>query len=291
MPDASIRHRHAAAAADSSAATDSSGTRANGKADAASTPQLPRSSSRRRGCCATLACVVLAMLSAAALGALATHGGSPTAVWMSVNFRMMRLFRDLSRVKARKRRFGQKDALMPVLMGKEEPLPLGDASAGLALTLEELEEFDGRPLEGSSERSNLYLAIHGRIYDVTAGAAFYGPGRSYNKLTGKDATRAFCTGCLEPACLISSTAGLMEEQKAEAHRWIELYEHHDKYKLVGQVRTPSAAELSDGAAEDAAEDAAYLAEIAASEAEYERDKVDAAQHAERSKKHKPFRPR
>jgi len=234
---------------------------------------------------------MLLALSLLSLAALATHGGSPHAVWSSINFRMMRLFRDLSRVKARRRRFGQKDALMPVLMGTEEPLPLGDASAGLSLTLEELEEFDGRMLEDSNEPSNLYLAIHGRIYDVTAGGAFYGPGKSYHKLVGKDATRAFCTGCLEPACLISNTQGLTEAQLNEAHRWIELYEHHDKYKLVGQVRHPSAAELSDSSVDEAEEDAAYLAELAASEAEYKQEEVKAALAAERSKKHKPFRPR
>jgi len=83
--------------------------------------------------------------------------------------------------------------------------------------------------------------------------------------------------------------GTWEAQLREAQRWIELYEHHDKYKLVGQVRQPSAAELSDGAGAEEEEEA-YLAEIAASEAEYEREQLEAAQSAERSKKHKPFRP-
>ena len=259
----------------------------DGDSKAASAAPAP---ARCRTCCNGLVSVVLAAIAVATVGALATHGGSPAAVWASVNFRMMRLFRDLSRVKARQRRFGQKDALMPVLMGKEEPLPLGDASTGLSLTLEELEEFDGRPLDGSNEHSNLYLAIHGRIYDVTAGAAFYGPGRSYHKLVGKDATRAFCTGCLEPACLIASTDGLSDVQLREAQRWIELYEHHDRYKLVGQVRQLSAAELSGGVTDEEQDDA-YLAEVAAAEAEYQREQLEAAQYAERSKKHKTFRPK
>ena len=57
------------------------------------------------------------------------------------NFLLMRFFRDLSRAKARRRRFGQRHALMPVLLGREAPLPLEDASLGLGLTLEELSEF------------------------------------------------------------------------------------------------------------------------------------------------------
>ena len=50
---------------------------------------------------------------------------------------------------------------------------------------------------------------------------------------GRDATRAFCTGCLEEACLIASLHGLTEAQAREADRWVELYEYHDKYHLVG----------------------------------------------------------
>ena len=38
------------------------------------------------------------------------------------------------------------------------------------------------------------------------------------------------------ACLISSLHGLTEAQAREADRWVELYEHHDKYHLVGLLR-------------------------------------------------------
>ena len=30
--------------------------------------------------------------------------------------------------------------------------------------------------------------------------------------------------------------GLTASQQREAERWIELYEHHDKYKLIGMIR-------------------------------------------------------
>ena len=242
---------------------------------------------------------------------------------------------------------------MPVLFGREEPLPLGDASLGLSLTAEELSEFDGRPLsERPGETAALLLSINGRIYDVTAGKAHYGPGRSYHKLVGKDATRAFCTGCLEPACLIPNTAGLRDDQLKEADRWIELYEHQcarpldspragpctagclarsamcvclrmhartlacscacvcarflsptlcsyarrgslrsDKYKLVGQLREAAPDVSADGDADDDAAAAEEAAEAAAAAAEWERERVERAEVAERSKKHKPFRPR
>ena len=213
-------------------------------------PSIPNTDPKRRSsyCFCCLFYVIFFIL-VGCYAALAANEFSPAKTSAQINFMMMRLFRDLSRAKARRRRFGQEGALMSVILKREEPLPLGDASAGLALTLEELSEFDGRELPESSEgaRAPLLLAIRGRIYDVSAGTAFYGPGRSYHKLVGKDATRAFCTGCLEPACLISSTDGLSEAQIKESERWIELYEHHDKYKLVGRLR-PDVPEASDATA-------------------------------------------
>ena len=98
----------------------------------------------------------------------------------------------------------------------QEPLPLGDADAGIRITAEELAEFDGRELEthgeGDATHAPLYIAVMGRIYDVSGGKRFYGRGNSYHKLVGKDPTRAFCTGCLEPDCLIPWTDGLRDNQ-------------------------------------------------------------------------------
>ena len=220
------------------------------------------------------------------LAAIAASGGSPALAATRANFWFMRLFRDVARARARRRRFGQRHALMPLFLGNEEFLPLGDASAGLALTPEELAEFDGRPLPESDERAALLLAIRGRIYDVSAGWSFYGPGKSYHRLVGKDATRAFCTGCLEPACLIPFTAGLAPDQLREADRWIELYEHHDKYKLVGELR-----ELGTRLALGDEVDDFEAAEAADMAAAWERERVEQAQAAESGKKHRPFRPR
>lgn len=41
------------------------------------------------------------------------------------------------------------------------------------------------------------MALNGTIYDVSAGARVYGPGGNYHTLAGKDAARAFITGCFE----------------------------------------------------------------------------------------------
>lgn len=179
--------------------------------------------------------------SAAVAGRPLTHQGV-TQPLSGLNFALMRFARDISRAKARRRRFNQRYALVPLLLGKEEPLPLGDPDSCvgcISFTRDELAEFDGRPLPDGSP-SPLYLSVLGRVYDVSSGGAFYGTGKSYHKLVGKDATRAFCTGCLAPSCLISSTAHLSETQRREAQRWVELYEWHDKYTLVGRLREEAA---------------------------------------------------
>jgi len=41
----------------------------------------------------------------------------------------------------------------------------------------------------------IYLALNSTIYDVTAGRNYYGPGASYDFFSGRDASRAFITGC------------------------------------------------------------------------------------------------
>ena len=258
-------------------------------------PALPTARRPRRGAlCASCALVLLTavLLCGGSLAASAVvHGRSltPQGVFAPVNFFFMKLARDLSRVKARRRRFGQENALMPVLMGREEPLPLADPSdIGIALTAEELAEFDGRFLPDSTERAPLYLAIRARIYDVSAAWPFYGPGKSYYGLVGRDATRAFCTGCLEEACLISSLHGLTETQTREADRWVELYEHHDKYHLVGLLREPPPGLGGDGDEAAAEADDTSPAGPEAPD-EWEQEQLQAAQRAERSKVHRPFK--
>ena len=229
----------------------------------------------RRLCLCLVSLVVAASLlaplglvmSAAVAGRPLTHEGVMQPLG-GINFALMRFARDISRAKARRRRFNQRYALVPLLLGKEEPLPLGDPDSCvgcISFTRDELAEFDGRPLPDGSP-SPLYLSVLGRVYDVSSGGAFYGPSKSYHKLVGKDATRAFCTGCLAPSCLISSTAHLSETQRRgaspypraahlsrrrrsalslaalrrEAQRWVELYEWHDKYTLVGRLREEAA---------------------------------------------------
>ena len=60
----------------------------------------------------------------------------------------------------------------------------------LLLTDAELAQFDGTDLS-----KPIYVGLNGSIYDVSASPQTYGAGGGYSFFSGKDAARAFITGC------------------------------------------------------------------------------------------------
>ncbi|KAJ5856830.1 hypothetical protein N7455_007724 [Penicillium solitum] len=50
---------------------------------------------------------------------------------------------------------------------------------------------------GTDTNLPLYVAVNGTVFDVSANRMIYGPGGSYNFFAGRDATRAFVTGCFK----------------------------------------------------------------------------------------------
>ncbi|KAJ1719455.1 steroid binding [Coemansia erecta] len=65
-------------------------------------------------------------------------------------------------------------------------------------TLKELRQYDGRQTTGDA---TILLGFNGKVYDVTAGAGFYGPGKSYSVFAGRDSTLALARGSLEQSLL------------------------------------------------------------------------------------------
>jgi predicted heme/steroid binding protein len=72
---------------------------------------------------------------------------------------------------------------------------------------EELAEYNGQ-----DPSKPIYLGYRGKVYDVTAGARHYGPKGAYRFFAGRDATRAFVTGCFKEECLVDNLDGLTPEQ-------------------------------------------------------------------------------
>jgi len=72
------------------------------------------------------------------------------------------------------------------------------------------------------------------VYDVTAGRDYYGKGGSYEFFAGKDAGRAFATGCFDTH-LTHDLRGLTAAQLKDVDGWQEFYDSHAKYFRVGRV--------------------------------------------------------
>lgn len=162
----------------------------------------------------------------------------------AMNLYLMGFFRDLGRIKAKNRRMQENpnaviagSSAWDILLKRDDPLEgldfeasSSDQGSAVTFTLQELHEFgngrDGKPI---------YLSVFGRVYNVTAGAKYYGEGASYGMFAGKDVTRALCLGCKEQECLVRSTVGLTEKQIDEGKRWLSFFQLHDKYHFMGNL--------------------------------------------------------
>jgi hypothetical protein len=93
-------------------------------------------------------------------------------------------------------------------------------------------EFDG-----SNPDLPIYLAIDGKVFDVTAGKEFYSKNSGYGSLAGKDGSRSFVTGCFGEF-VTHDVRGLSEKELVSLNEWVEFYENHKKYFYVGRVEHP-----------------------------------------------------
>jgi membrane-associated progesterone receptor component len=181
------------------------------------------------------------LISAIIVGALTPF------IHRAVNDFFMGFFRDLSRLKAKKRRMGNDKALsvtdFKMLVFKIEDDPLEDMEEDES-ALENLPIYSRKELfeYGTGKDGNpILLALFGRVYDVSNGEKFYGIDGKYSSFAGRDVTRALSTGCLSHSCLGSIDDGeneaiqLNEKSKKEGHRWVSFFETHDSYAHVGML--------------------------------------------------------
>ncbi|KAK4038147.1 hypothetical protein C8A01DRAFT_48204 [Parachaetomium inaequale] len=124
--------------------------------------------------------------------------------------------------------------------------------------------------DGTDPTKPIYLAINGTIYDVSSNRRTYGPGGSYQYLSGCDAARAYITGCFaedrtpdlrgvedmflpidDPAVdgkywSAAELRELKKKERAEAERkvheglahWVGFFKNSPKYDFVGYVKRP-----------------------------------------------------
>lgn len=89
---------------------------------------------------------------------------------------------------------------------------------------------------GSDAALPIYIAINGSVFDVTRSPHLYGPGGPYAFFAGRDAARAFVTGCFsKPDEFTHDLRGLDPlEAAAQVQGWTEFFSG-GKYWRVGSV--------------------------------------------------------
>ena len=97
-------------------------------------------------------------------------------------------------------------------------------------TLAELASFNG-----ADASTPLYIACAGKVYDVSAGRGFYGPGGAYGVFAGRDASRGL--GKME---VVYSGPSIDDLAPAEVHTMREWADKYDmKYPIVGWLHDTS----------------------------------------------------
>ncbi|BGP16020.1 hypothetical protein JCM10213_005429 [Rhodosporidiobolus nylandii] len=92
--------------------------------------------------------------------------------------------------------------------------------------------------DGSNPAYPIYIAIDGDVFDVSdGGMRSYGPGGAYHVFAGKDAARAFVTGCFQTH-LTHDLRGFTDKDLATLNNWKKFYASHAKYRKVGTVLHP-----------------------------------------------------
>nr|XP_030717591.1 neuferricin [Globicephala melas] len=93
---------------------------------------------------------------------------------------------------------------------------------------EELARYRGRPGD-----RGLYLALLGRVYDVSSGRRHYEPGAHYSGFAGRDASRAFVTGDYSEGGLVDDVSDLSFSEMLTLQSWLSFYEKN--YEFIGRV--------------------------------------------------------
>ncbi|KAK9478914.1 cytochrome b5-like heme/steroid binding domain-protein [Lipomyces japonicus] len=89
--------------------------------------------------------------------------------------------------------------------------------------------------DGTDPNLPLYVAVNGSVFDVSTNPQMYGLAGAYAFFTGRDAARAFVTGCFS-SDLTYDLRGLDHiSASTEIARWQAFFANNPKYWYVGQV--------------------------------------------------------
>jgi len=88
--------------------------------------------------------------------------------------------------------------------------------------------------KGISGDKSIWIAIKGKIYDVSSKPTFYGPGAGYHIFAGRDATRGLALTSLDVKDVDNPSIADLTDLST-LNEWIASYE--SKYDVIGWVGT------------------------------------------------------
>jgi membrane-associated progesterone receptor component len=108
----------------------------------------------------------------------------------------------------------------------------------------ELREFTPKELAvyNGTDRKEIYLAISGKVYDVSSKPEFYGPGSMYANFAGRDASRGMAFNSFDLEMLtpidkpLDTLEDLNDEQKHSLMEWGQFFTN--KYMCIGTLVNP-----------------------------------------------------
>jgi membrane-associated progesterone receptor component len=86
----------------------------------------------------------------------------------------------------------------------------------------------------------VYLSVRGKVFDVTSGRQFYGPGGPYSNFAGRDASKGLAHGSFDEDMLTKDLGGpldTLEDLDAEQRETLQGWEDRflEKYLVVGRL--------------------------------------------------------
>lgn len=134
-----------------------------------------------------------------------------------------------------------KDLIVDIFQSNEvDPLDTGVSDPAVVegkFTPLTLKKYNG------SDHPKIFMAVKGKVYDVSQGASFYGPGGPYENFAGRDASRGLAKNSFDLNMLtpldqpIDDLKNLTKEEIESLDNWEEHFEM--KYKIVGTLNEPS----------------------------------------------------
>jgi len=89
------------------------------------------------------------------------------------------------------------------------------------------------------DKPQIYMGVRGKVFDVSPGKSFYGPGGPYHVFAGRDASRGLAKGDLDDSLIksvddkIDGLENLTKDEEEALQGWMDTFS--GKYLEVGEL--------------------------------------------------------